>query len=249
MTGSVVLGVKAVLMNALSLSAVFGILVLIFQHGNLQGLLSYRSTGALDATQPILLFAIGFGLATDYGVILISRIKEAHDSGIPNNAAVAIGLERTGRIVTAAALLFSVAIGAFATSKLIFIKELGLGIALVVLIDASVIRALLVPSLMVLLGNGTGGRLARCGDFASARQPLRLINRNRRAGSSSEPLRRRRRSNHLRGHRQRHFVGVPPAIGARLRASQSGVRRADGGEIREPRNNRQRRLSGVGVCL
>ena len=152
MTGSLVLGVKAVLMNALSLSAVFGILVLIFQHGNLQGLLSYRSTGALDATQPILLFAIAFGLATDYGVFLISRIKEAHDSGVPNNRAVAIGIERTGRIVTAAALLFSVAIGAFVTSNLVFIKELGLGIALAVLIDAFVIRGLLVPSLMALLG-------------------------------------------------------------------------------------------------
>jgi uncharacterized membrane protein YdfJ with MMPL/SSD domain len=152
MTGSLVLGVKAVLMNALSLSAVFGILVLIFQHGSLQGLLSYRSTGALDATQPILLFAIGFGLATDYGVFLLSRIKEAYDSGMPNNEAVALGLERTGRIVTAAALLFSVAIGAFVTSKLVFIKELGLGTALAVLIDASVIRGLLVPSLMELLG-------------------------------------------------------------------------------------------------
>jgi RND superfamily putative drug exporter len=152
MTGSLVLGVKTVLMNVLSLSAVFGILVLIFQHGNLQGLLSYRSTGALDATQPILLFAIAFGLATDYGIFLISRIKEAHDSGMSDHRAVAIGLERTGRIVTAAALLFSVAIGAFVTSKLIFIKELGLGIALAVLIDAFVIRGLLVPSLMALLG-------------------------------------------------------------------------------------------------
>ena len=152
MTGSLVLGVKAVLMNALSLSAVFGILVLIFQHGNLQGLLAYRSTGALDSTQPILLFAIGFGLATDYGVFLLSRIKEAYDSGMPNDRAVAFGLERTGRIVTSAALLFSVAIGAFVTSKLVFIKELGLGAALAVLIDASVIRGLLVPSLMEVLG-------------------------------------------------------------------------------------------------
>jgi uncharacterized membrane protein YdfJ with MMPL/SSD domain len=152
MTGSLVLGVKAVLMNALNLTAVLGILVLIFQHGNLEGLFSYRSTGALDATQPILLFAIAFGLATDYAVFLLSRIKEAHDSGVPNERAVAIGLERTGRIVTAAALLFSVAIGAFVTSKLVFIKELGLGAALAVLIDASVIRALLVPSLMAMLG-------------------------------------------------------------------------------------------------
>ena len=152
MTGSVVLPVKAVLMNALGLSAVFGILVLIFQDGNLQGVLSYQGTGALDATQPILLFVVGFGLATDYGVFLLSRIKEAHERGMPNSQAVAAGLERTGRIVTAAALLFAVAIGAFTSSKLVFIKELGLGTALAVLIDASVIRALLVPSLMELLG-------------------------------------------------------------------------------------------------
>ena len=153
MTGSVVLPLKAILMNALSLSAVFGILVLIFQDGNLQGLLSYRSDGALDATQPILLFAVGFGLATDYGVFLLSRIKEARDGGASDSEAVAIGLERTGRIVTAAALLFAVAIGAFATSQLVFIKELGVGAALAVLIDASIIRALLVPSLMQLLGS------------------------------------------------------------------------------------------------
>jgi putative drug exporter of the RND superfamily len=118
-----------VLMNALTLSAVFGILVLIFQDGRLQGLLDHHSNGALDATQPILLFAIGFGLATDYAVILLSRIEEARDGGLPDNEAVATGLERTGRIVTAAALLFAVAIAAFATSKLVFIKELGLGTA------------------------------------------------------------------------------------------------------------------------
>jgi putative drug exporter of the RND superfamily len=152
MTGSVVLPLKAVAMNALNLSAVFGILVLIFQRGNLQGLLGYHSLGALDATQPILLFAIGFGLATDYGVFLLARIKEAHDAGAPNTEAVALGLERTGRIVTAAAVLFAVAVGAFATSQIVFIKELGIGTALSVLLDASLIRALLVPSLMALLG-------------------------------------------------------------------------------------------------
>jgi uncharacterized membrane protein YdfJ with MMPL/SSD domain len=153
MTGSVVLPIKAVLMNALNLSAVFGILVLIFQHGNLQGLLAYHGGGALDATQPILLFAIGFGLATDYGVFLLARIKEAHDAGAPNSKAVALGLERTGRIVTSAALLFAVAVGAFATSQIVFIKELGIGTALAVLLDASIVRALLVPSLMELLGS------------------------------------------------------------------------------------------------
>jgi uncharacterized membrane protein YdfJ with MMPL/SSD domain len=153
MTGSVVLPIKAVLMNALNLSAVFGLLVLIFQHGNLQGLLGYHGVGALDATQPILLFAIGFGLATDYGVFLLARIKEGHDAGEPNSEAVALGLERTGRIVTSAALLFAVAVGAFATSQIVFIKELGIGTALAVLLDASIVRALLVPSLMALLGS------------------------------------------------------------------------------------------------
>jgi uncharacterized membrane protein YdfJ with MMPL/SSD domain len=152
MTGSVILPIKAVVMNALGLSAMFGILVWVFQDGHLQRLLSFKSLGALDATQPIFLFAVGFGLATDYGVFLLSRIKEARDAGAANADAVAIGLERTGRIVTAAAALFAVAIGAFATSGIVFIKELGIGAALTVLIDATIIRALLVPSLMRLLG-------------------------------------------------------------------------------------------------
>src|SRR5205823_5076789 len=96
---------------------------------------------------------VAFGLSTDYGVFLLSRIKEAKDAGAPNREAVAIGLERTGRIVTAAAVLFCVAIGAFATSQIVFIKELGVGTALAVLLDATIVRALLVPSLMEMLGN------------------------------------------------------------------------------------------------
>jgi uncharacterized membrane protein YdfJ with MMPL/SSD domain len=153
MTGSVILPIKQLVMNALNLSATFGILVFIFQDGRLEGLLDYRGQGALEQTMPILLFAVVFGLSTDYGVFLLSRIKEAHDSGIESSKAVAVGLERTGRIVTAAALLFAIAIGAFATSQIIFIKENGIGTALAVLIDASLIRALLVPSLMELLGD------------------------------------------------------------------------------------------------
>jgi uncharacterized membrane protein YdfJ with MMPL/SSD domain len=152
MTGSVVLPVKALLMNVLNLSAVLGILVLIFQDGHLEGFLSYTSQGALEQTMPILLAAVVFGLATDYAVFLLSRIKEARERGASDSESVAIGLERTGRIVTAAALLFAVAVGAFATSQIIFIKEWGLGVAFAVLIDASIIRALLVPSLMGLLG-------------------------------------------------------------------------------------------------
>jgi uncharacterized membrane protein YdfJ with MMPL/SSD domain len=151
-TGSVVLPLKALLMNVLTISAVFGILVLVFQDGRLEGLLSYTSHGAIEQTMPPFLFAVAFGLSTDYGVFLLSRIKEARDGGASDSEAVAVGLERTGRIVTAAALLFAVAIGAFVTSQIVFIKELGLGTALAVLIDASIVRALLVPSLMELLG-------------------------------------------------------------------------------------------------
>jgi len=152
MTGSLILPIKSLVMNVLNLSAVFGILVLIFQDGNLEGPLSYTSQGALEQTMPILMFAVAFGLSTDYAVFLLSRIKEARDNGASDSESVALGLERTGRIVTAAALLFSVAIGAFATSQIVFLKENGIGTALAVLIDASIIRALLVPSLMELLG-------------------------------------------------------------------------------------------------
>jgi uncharacterized membrane protein YdfJ with MMPL/SSD domain len=152
MTGSVVLPFKALIMNLLTISASFGILVLIFQDGNLEGLLDFESQGALEMTQPILVFAIVFALSTDYAVFLLGRIKEAYDAGASNTEAVAAGLERTGRIVTAAALLFSIAIGAFSTSEIVFIKLIGVGAALAVLIDASIIRALLVPSLMKLLG-------------------------------------------------------------------------------------------------
>ncbi|HEV3230023.1 MAG TPA: MMPL family transporter [Solirubrobacteraceae bacterium] len=152
MTGSIVLPFKALVMNALSLTAAFGLLVLIFQGGRLEGLLGYTSQGALESTQPVLLFAIAFGLSTDYGVFLLSRIKEAHDRGLRTREAVALGLQRTGRLVSAASVLFCVAIGAFATSQIVFIKELGVGTALAVLIDATLVRALLVPSLMMLLG-------------------------------------------------------------------------------------------------
>jgi len=153
MTGSVVLPVKSLLMNVLTLGAVFGILVLIFQDGNLTGLLDFENPGGIDQSTPILILAITFGLSTDYAVFLLSRIKEARDSGIPDSEAVAVGIERTGRIVTAAALLFAIAVGAFASGEIVFIKELGVGTALAVLIDATIIRALLVPSLMELLGS------------------------------------------------------------------------------------------------
>jgi RND superfamily putative drug exporter len=152
-TRSALLPVKAVVMNTLGLFAAFGILVFVFQDGRLEGMLRYQSQGALELTQPVLLAAIAFGLATDYGVFLLARIREAHDAGLENREAVALGLERTGRVVTAAALLFCVAVGSFATSGVLIVKEVGLGIALAVAIDASLVRALLVPSLMALLGD------------------------------------------------------------------------------------------------
>jgi RND superfamily putative drug exporter len=113
--------------------------------------LRFTGQGAIDVSQPVLIFALAFGLATDYGVFLLNRIKEFHDRGLPTREAVARGLERTGRIVTAAAVLFCVAVGALVTSSLVLVKEVGLGTALAVLIDATIVRALLVPSLMGLL--------------------------------------------------------------------------------------------------
>jgi uncharacterized membrane protein YdfJ with MMPL/SSD domain len=152
MTGSIVLPVKALLMNALTVSAAFGFLVFVFQDGRLKWLLGYPAAIGIDFTQPILLFAVAFAVSTDYGVFLLSRIKEARDAGEPNVEAVALGLERTGRVVTAAALLFCTAVWTFATSRIVFVKELGVGIGIAVLVDATIVRALLVPSLMRLLG-------------------------------------------------------------------------------------------------
>ena len=152
MTGSVVLPLKALVMNLLTVSAAFGMLVLIFQEGRFEGLLSYTGRDALESSQPVILFAAAFGLSTDYGVFLLSRIKEARDAGASETESVALGLQRTGRVVTAAALLFAVAIGALATSRIGYIKELALGTAFAVLIDATVVRALLVPALMAMLG-------------------------------------------------------------------------------------------------
>jgi uncharacterized membrane protein YdfJ with MMPL/SSD domain len=153
MTGSAVLPVKAVLMNVLTLIAASGVMVLVFQDGALEGLLGYTSSGALEASSLVLILAVAFGLATDYGIFLLSRIKEARDSGVSDQEAIALGLERTGRVVTAAALLLCVAIGSLLTARHALVKEVGFGTALAVAIDATIVRALLVPSLMKLLGH------------------------------------------------------------------------------------------------
>jgi uncharacterized membrane protein YdfJ with MMPL/SSD domain len=152
MTGSLVVPLKAVLLNILSLSATFGGLVWIFQDGHLQNLLNFQSSGTIDATQPILIFAIAFGLSMDYEVFLLSRIKERFDELGDNRAAVSSGMQRTGRLITSAAMLLAVVVGAFASSKIIFIQEIGLGLAIAVIIDATLVRMLLVPATMRLLG-------------------------------------------------------------------------------------------------
>jgi putative drug exporter of the RND superfamily len=153
MFGSVLVPIKAIVLNVLSLSATFGAMVWIFQEGHGAGLLGFTATGMTDTTTPILMFCIAFGLSMDYEVFLLSRIKEEYDRNGDNTSAVAIGLERTGRIVTAAAALLAVTFVAFATSDITFIKLFGLGLALAVVMDATLIRATLVPAFMKLAGD------------------------------------------------------------------------------------------------
>jgi trehalose monomycolate/heme transporter len=150
--GSVVLPVKALLMNALSLTASFGAIVWIFQDGHLSGLLDFTSTGTLEATQPILVLAIVFGLSMDYEVFLMSRIRERWLATGDNTEAVATGLQRTGGIITTAALLLVVVIGAFSLSGISFVKLIGVAMAIAIVVDATVVRALLLPATMRLLG-------------------------------------------------------------------------------------------------
>jgi uncharacterized membrane protein YdfJ with MMPL/SSD domain len=152
MTGSLLMPIKAIVLNILSLSATFGALVWIFQDGHLQNLLGFQSTGSIDATQPILIFAIAFGLSMDYEVFLLSRIKEQYDATADNREAVSSGMQRTGRLITSAALLLAVVLLAFGMSKIIFIQEIGIGLAIAVIIDATLVRMLLVPATMRLLG-------------------------------------------------------------------------------------------------
>jgi uncharacterized membrane protein YdfJ with MMPL/SSD domain len=152
LTGSVVLPPKMLLMNTLTAAATTGALVLVFQDGFLDSLMGYPNPGSIEITQPAVLIAIIFGISTDYGVFLIDRIREVHDSGASNEQAIANGLERTGRITTTAALLLCVALGALITSRIVAMRELSFGVVVALILDATVVRALLVPALMYLLG-------------------------------------------------------------------------------------------------
>ena len=150
---SVVLPIKALVMNTLSIVASFGALVWIFQDGNLSSILGFQPLGFVETTQPVILFCVLFGLSMDYEVFLLTRMKEVWDRTGDNQEAVARGLERSGRIVTSAALIVVVVAGSFAFADIVLIKALGLGMALAVALDATVVRALLVPATMRLLGD------------------------------------------------------------------------------------------------
>ncbi|WP_460492358.1 MMPL family transporter [Dactylosporangium cerinum] len=150
--GSLVLPVKAVLMNLVSIGASFGAIVWIFQDGHLSDLLGFTPTGDLEASQLVLILAVLFGLSTDYEVFLLSRIREEWDRTGDNATAVATGLQRTGAIITSAALLLVVVVGGFATGGISFIKMIGVGMIIALVVDATIVRALLVPATMRLLG-------------------------------------------------------------------------------------------------
>jgi RND superfamily putative drug exporter len=151
-TGSVVLPLKAVLLNVLSLSATFGAMVWIFQDGHLSRWLGFTPTGYLVPTMPILMFCLAFGVSMDYEVFLLSRIREEWLATGDNTRAVAMGVARTARIFTAAALLMAIAFAGMVSSQVSFIQLFGLGLTLAVLSDATLIRAVLAPALMRLLG-------------------------------------------------------------------------------------------------
>ena len=151
--GSLLVPLKALVLNFLSLTATFGAMVFIFQDGNGSGLLDFTATGDIAVAMPILMFCIAFGLSMDYEVFLLSRIKEEHDRGADTVTSVAVGLERTGRIVTAAAVLIAVVFLAFATGQVSFMKMFGIGLTLAVLVDAFLIRSTLVPAFMRLAGD------------------------------------------------------------------------------------------------
>jgi RND superfamily putative drug exporter len=152
MTGSLLIPAKALLLNVLSLGASFGVLVLVFQEGYGEDLLAFTSTGGIEAFIPPLVLALGFGLAMDYEVFLLARIKELRDQGLSNDEAVAAGLQRSGRIITSAALIIVIVFAGFVTGQLLIIKQTGVALATAVAIDATLVRILLVPATMTLLG-------------------------------------------------------------------------------------------------
>jgi uncharacterized membrane protein YdfJ with MMPL/SSD domain len=152
LTGSILLPLKTLVMNALTLGASLGIIVLSFQHGLLDGLFAYTGPAAIEVTSLAFLFVVTFGLATDYAVLVLARIKEQHDLGASNEEAVAVGIGRTGHVITAAAAAIAIVFLAFGVSKVFFMKQIAVGEAAAVIVDTTIVRALLVPALMRLFG-------------------------------------------------------------------------------------------------
>jgi RND superfamily putative drug exporter len=152
MTGSIVIPVKALLLNVISLGAALGVVVWIFQDGNLEGVLDFTSVGAVESMVPFLVLAFGFGLSMDYEVFLLSRIAEFHTAGVDNDRSVSLGLQRTGRIITSAALLIVIVFGGFIAGNILIIKQMGVALVAAVVVDATLVRMLLVPATMTLLG-------------------------------------------------------------------------------------------------
>ena len=152
MTGSLVIPLKALILNVVSLGAALGILVMTFQQGHLEGLINFASVGAIESMIPFLVLAFGFGLSMDYELFLLARIAELHRQGVANDRAVALGLQRSGRIITSAALLIVIVFAGFAAGQLLIIKEIGVALVTAVILDATIVRMLLVPATMTLLG-------------------------------------------------------------------------------------------------
>jgi RND superfamily putative drug exporter len=153
MTGSLVIPIKALVMNVVSLGASLGVLVWVFERGHLEGLLGFSSVGAVESMIPLLVLAFGFGLSMDYEVFLLSRMVELHERGYSNDDAVVLGLQRSGRIITSAALLVVIVFSGFIAGQLLVIKETGVGLAVAVVLDATLVRMLLVPATMAVLGD------------------------------------------------------------------------------------------------
>ena len=153
LTGSIILPIKTLVMNALTLGASIGVIVIAFQEGVLDGVFAYTGPAALEVTSMAFLIAVTFALATDYAVLVMARIKEQHDLGLSNEEAVAVGIGKTGRVISAAALALAIVFLAFAVSKVFFMKQIAIGEAVAVLIDTTIVRALLVPALMCMFGD------------------------------------------------------------------------------------------------
>ena len=194
MTGSVLVPVKALLMNTISLGATFGALVWVFQEGHLEGAFGFTSTGAIETWVPVIVFAFAFGVSMDYEVFLIARIKEQYDAGSPNDEAVRVGLQRSGRIITSAALLIVIVFCGFAAGRMLGIKEMGFALAVAVVVDVTLVRCLLVPATMTLLGDlnwwapGPLRRVHARFGMSEVRVPARRRPGRRVEGADSEPL-------------------------------------------------------------